>query len=247
MFDLPYHPSGLLFIGFLTMRNFSRKTIPFLNLAGQQTDPSWLDEHKTEYDDLVRLPFIELAERLKQSMQPFAADYHFPTKGIGRIKRLASKVMPGDAHYKDWLSVSASKPSDSRFERNPHLFFGILPNEDPWKGVIVAGGLFMPSGPQLKKMRAVIADHSTSFHKLFADKQFKARFTDGFSRFNVSSRVPRGYDADHPEAEWLKLKSFLVVKKIATADFVSPKLADAIVEDYQQLLRLNRRIEQIIA
>ena len=63
-------------------------------------------------------------------------------------------------------------------------------------------------------MRAVIADHSTPLHTLFADKQFKARFKNGFSRFNISKRVPRGYDADHPEAERLKLKSFLVVKKI---------------------------------
>lgn len=229
------------------MRHFSKKSIPFLTLAGQQTDSGWLDEHQSEYDQLVRLPFIELAEHIKQAMQPYAADYHFPTKGIGRIKRLANKVMPGDAHYKDWLSVSASKPSDSRFERNPHLFFGILPNEEPWKGVIVAGGLFMPSGPQLKKMRAAIADDPIPFHKLFANQPFKSRFKNDFSRFNVSTRVPRGYEGDHPEAEWLKLKSFLVVKKISTADFVSPKLADAIVEDYKQLLQLNRMIEKIVA
>lgn len=229
------------------MKQFSKKTIPFLTLAGQQTDPSWLDAHETEFDELVRLPFIALAEHLKHSLQPVAADYHFPTKGIGRIKRLANKVMPGDVHYKDWLSLSASKPSDSRFERNPHLFFGILPNESPWHGVIVAGGLFMPSGAQLKKMRVAIAENSTPFHRLFDDKAFSARFKDGFSRFNVASKMPRGYDADHPDRDWLMLKSFLVVRKIPDTEFVSPKLADSIVRDYQQLVRLNRIIEDILA
>lgn len=228
------------------MKHFTKKTIPFLTLAGKQTDPLWLAAHQSEFDEHVRLPFIALAEHLKQFLQPVAADYHFPTKGIGRIKRLANKVMPGDVHYKDWLSLSASKPSDSRFERNPHLFFGILPNEPPWHGVIVAGGLFMPSGPQLKKMRTAIAEDSTAFHKLFADKAFNARFKDGFSRFNVASKMPRGYPPDHPDRDWLMLKSFLVVRKMPSAEFISPQLADTIVSDYQQLLRLNRVIEEIL-
>lgn len=225
---------------------FSKKTIPFLTKAGQQSDPEWLTAHQTEYDALVKLPFIELAEHLKQAMQPDAADYHFPTKGIGRIKRMANKVMPGEPHYKDWLSLSASRPSDSRFERNPHLFFGILPNEAPWNGVIVSGGLFMPSGPQLKKMRNAIAEDAKPFHTLFKDKKFKTCFKESFSTFNVSSRAPRGFDPGHSEMNWLRLKSFLVVKKISMTEFTSPDLADSLVTDFKQLLRLNRLIEDIV-
>lgn len=225
---------------------FSKKTIPFLTKAGQQTDPDWLAAHQEEYDALVRLPFIALAEYFKQALQPDAADYHFPTKGIGRIKRLANKVMPGEPHYKDWLSLSASRPSDSRFERNPHLFFGILPNEAPWNGVIVSGGLFMPSGPQLKKMRNAIAEDAKPFHSLFKDKKFKKRFNEGFSSFNSAARAPRGFDPEHPDMEWLRLKSFLVVKKLSITEFASPELADALVTDFKQLLRLNRLIEDIV-
>lgn len=231
----------------ISYETLSSKTIPFLTLAGQQTDPTWLDHNQSAFEEHVREPFIALAEHLKQSLHPVAPDYHFPTKGIGRIKRMANKVMPGDPYYKDWLSLSASKPSDSRFERNPHLFFGILPNEEPWKGIIVAGGLFMPSGPQLKKMRAAIADDSTPIHDLFNDRAFKARFKEGFSRFNVTTRVPRGCASDHPDTEWLMLKSFLVVRRVSASEFVSPKLPDAIVNDYKQLLRLNRIIEMILA
>lgn len=226
---------------------FSKKTIPFLTHSGQQTDPDWLIEHQPEYDALIRLPFIALAEYLKQAMQSDAADYHFPTKGIGRIKRLANKVMPGEPHYKDWLSLSASRPSDSRFERNPHLFFGILPNEAPWNGVIVSGGLFMPSGPQLKKMRHAIAKDAKPFHSLFKDRHFKARFKEGFSSFNIASRAPRGFDPEHPDMEWLRLKSFLVVKKISMSEFTSPALPDSLVTDFKQLLRLNRLTEGVLA
>lgn len=229
------------------IRKFSTKTIPFLKRAGQQTSPAWLDENQNDYDELLRLPFIDLAESLKAALLPFAPDYHFPTKGIGRIKRAANKVIDGQPQYKDWLSLSASKPSGSRFERNPHLFFGILPNEPAYQGIIVAGGLFMPSGPQLKKVRSAIAADSKQFHRLFNDRDFKAQFKTGFILTNSSSRVPRGFEADHPDLDWIKLKNFLVQKKIPLNEFTSLALADHIVKDFKQLLRLNRLLEDILA
>lgn len=227
-------------------RKFSSKTIPFLKKAGQQTSSNWLDENQNEYEELLRLPFIDLAEGLKEALLPFAPDYHFPTKGIGRIKRAANKVVDGQPHYKDWLSLSASKPSGSRFERNPHLFFGILPNESEYQGIIVAGGLFMPSGPQLKKVRSDIASDSEPFHSLFNDRDFKARFKSGFIMTNSATRVPRGFDADHPDIDWIKLKNFLVQKKISLTEFTSLELVDHITKDFKQLLRLNRLIEDVL-
>lgn len=225
---------------------FSSRTLPFLTEAGQQTNPNWLEENQAAYEAHVRRPFIDLAERLKTELQPSVPDYHFPVKGIGRIKKAANKVVSGGPCCKDWLSISISKPSESRFERNPHLFFGILPNIPPYMGVVVAGGLFMPSGPQLKKVRNVVARDAQPFHALFADPAFKARFKTDFSREEVAPRPPRGFDPDHPDMEWLKLKRFLVVKKLSTTEFTSPDLVPAVAEDFKQLIRLNRLLEDAL-
>ena len=225
---------------------FSNQTIPFLTKAGQQTDPTWLDDNQSTYEQVVRLPFLEIAETFKSELQSTVPSYHFPTKGIGRIKKSSANVVSGGAQFKDWLSISASEPSGSRFEKNPHLFFGILPNVAPYMGVIVAGGLFMPSGPQLKKIRNALAENAKPFHQLFNDPDFKARFQGNFSNENVGSRVPRGFAPDHPDLEWLKLKAFLVVKKISHAQFTSAGLALSVVEDFKQLVRLNRLLEGIL-
>ena len=222
---------------------FCDETIPFLIEAGQQTDPAWLDARQQTYDKLVRLPFIEVAQTLKSELQQIVPDYHFPTRGIGRIRKSLNKVVSGGAHFKDWLSLSASRPPSSRFERNPHLFFGILPDIEPYRGVIVAGGLFMPTGPQLKKVRYAIAANSRPFHDVLDDKAFKARFHTGFSTQSTSARMPRGFDPDHPDAGWLRLKAFLVVKKLSMTEFTSDMLALSIVEDCKQLIRLNRVLE----
>jgi uncharacterized protein (TIGR02453 family) len=225
---------------------FSNKTIPFLTEAGRQKDASWLDDKQQTYDEIIRLPFLEIAETAKVQLQASVPEYHFPTKGIGRIKKAVNKVTSEDAAFKDWLSISASKPSGSRFERNPHLFFGILPNIPPYMGVIVAGGLFMPSSPQLKKIRNAIAQNSEPFHSLFNDAEFKARFKSRFVNDNVAPKLPRGFDSSHPDVEWLKLKAFLVIKKISKTEFVSAGLAQSVVGDFKQLLRLNRLLEEIL-
>jgi uncharacterized protein (TIGR02453 family) len=222
---------------------FSNQTIPFLTEAAQQTDPTWLDQNQDTFDQLVRLPFLEMAETFKTELQSTVPDYHFPTKGIGRIKKAANKVVGGGAHYKDWLSISASKPSGSRFESNPHLFFGILPNIPPYMGVVVAGGLYMPSSPQLKKVRTAISENAKPFHQLFKDPAFKSRFKTNFSQENATARMPRGFDPDHPDAVWLQLKAFLVLKKITKAEFTSKGLALSVTEDFKQLIRLNRLLE----
>jgi uncharacterized protein (TIGR02453 family) len=225
---------------------FSNKTIPFLTLAAEQTDASWLDDKLTIYDEIIRFPFLEIAETTKAQLQETVPEYHFPTKGIGRIKKAANKVASGDAAFKDWLSISASKPSGSRFERNPHLFFGILPNTPPYMGVIVAGGLYMPSSPQLKKVRNAIAQNAKPFHELFNDSKFKSRFKNSFSKDASTINLPRGFDPNHPDADWLKLKAFLVIKKLSKTEFVSADLAQSIVDDFKQLLRLNRLLEEIL-
>ena len=110
----------------------------------------------------------------------------------------------------------------------------------------MAGGLFMPSGPQLKKVRNAIAQDAQPFHALFADPAFKARFKVDFSREEVASRAPWGFDPDHPDMEWLKLKRFLVVKKLSTAEFTSADLVPAVAEDFKQLIRLNRLLEDVL-
>lgn len=225
---------------------FSNRTLSFLTEAGQQTDPDWLEQNQATYEAHVRRPFIDLAERLKSTLQPSVPDYHFPTKGIGRIKKAANHVVSGGPCCKDWLSISISKPSESRFERNPHLFFGILHNTQPYMSVVVAGGLFMPSGPQLKKIRNAIAQDAQPFHALFADPAFKARFETDFSREETASRPPRGFDPEHPDMAWLKLKRFLVLEKLSNTEFFSPDLVPNLADDFKQLIRLNRLLENAL-
>lgn len=225
---------------------FSKKTLDFLSLAGRQKDHAWLEKHEGQYQKYVKGPFVEFARELERRLANEARGHHFPTKGIGRIKRPAHKVGRGEPVNKNFLSISISKPTGSRFEQNPHLFFGMLPDGPEWNGVVISGGLYFPNASQVRAVREAIAYDSTPFKKLFKDRSFTARFKNGFDDGQVATRVPKGFDPQSKDLEWLKLKRFMVLKEIPLKTFSSTRFVDEVVLDFRQALRLNELLERAI-
>ncbi len=225
-------------------QKFSKKTLDFLVKAGKQKNPKWLEKNMQEYEAVLRGPFIDLAEQVKAALQPIARDYHFPSKGLARIKRPDFKVAGGQTQYKDWISMIATRPSKSRFESNPHLFFGLFPNED--HKVLIAGGLWQPTSQQTRLIREAINKDAEPFHELFSDRQFNSCFKAGFYMEDVSTRTPRGFSESHKDIALIKLKKFVVYKVISMKDFSSAKFGDAVVKDLRQALRLNELLDQAL-
>ncbi|MGK5087128.1 DUF2461 family protein [Bdellovibrionota bacterium FG-2] len=229
--------------------HFSPQTLKFLEKAGRQKSPKWLDHNRSEYESLLVAPLKHLAQHLKSTLGREAPLYHFPQKGIGRIKRPSNRVKErGGSLYRDWMTYSASRPAQSRFEHNPNLFFLMNP-EDKKDSVLVAGGLYMPSSRQVKAIRQAIAE-SPLFVKelkaLFASKAFSACFKGGFSSERISSRIPRGFDPSHPQIEWIKLQAFFVWRSYTRKEFISPKFPAIMERDWRQILRLNALLKKAL-
>lgn len=227
---------------------FSTATIKFLNTSYKQKSPLWLDKHRSEYENHVLFPLQSLARYLKQELAPFAPGYHFPQKGIGRVKCTAG-TEPSEwtaGLYRCWLHYSAAVPRTLRFEHNPNLYFMIDATEKPSDRVLVAGGLYMPSSRQMRALRQAISDDASAFEKLFADRAFKKSFKGGFSLERSSSRVPKGFDPNHKHIDWIKLQSFFVWRPYKMGEFTSPKFPSIVAKDFRQILRLNELLTQAI-
>ncbi len=230
----------------ITAPHFSEDSLSFLKLAGKQKSLTWIDKNKTKHVQLIQQPLMALAAKVKKELVGQAPGYHFPQQGIGRIKRPANRVRPGEPIYKDWVSYIVTTPPKSRFEKNPHLFFGLLPNEAGVKGVVVAGGLYMTSSLQLKRIRSAIAADAEPFKELFRDKEFKKSFKTSFNDEMKAKNCPRGFAEKHPDMEWLKLKTFFVSKNLTMKEFSSANLSKKVAKDFEQLLRLNRLLQKAI-
>ncbi len=218
---------------------FTSQSLNWIQRAAKQKSATWLERNQAEIDLHLLGPYRYLASELKRSLAPQAHDYHFPQKGIGRLKR------PGGG-YKSWLSYSASRPSPTRFENNPSLFFLIQAEDDDGDHVLVAGGLYMPSSRQVREMRAALSRDTSAFEALFRSKSFSARFPGGFCPEKTSSRVPKGFDPEHPRIDWIKLQAFFVWRSYSRKEFTSRDFPKIVAGDWAQILRLNRLLEQVV-
>ncbi len=225
---------------------FSSETLQFIRTAAKQKREDWIENHRAEYEALLLHPLQHLAQTLQERLGPIAPGYHFPVKGIGRIKRSKNRRDETGAVYKDWISYSASRPSGSRFEHNPNLYFGLDANDEDGDHVICAGGLYMPSSAQTKAIRHAIATDASPFEKLFKSKEFSSSFKGGFSLDRSATRPPRGYDANHPQIHWLKLQGFFVWRSYTKKEYTSAQFSDQVAQDLKQVLKLNELLDLAI-
>jgi uncharacterized protein (DUF2461 family) len=136
---------------------FSKRTLEFLQNASRQKKADWLERNHDEFQAVVREPLQALAANLARALRADAPGYHFPLRGLGRLKRSAERAREYGSFFRSYVSFTATRPSKSRFDHNPSLFFMINSEDDDGDEVLLAGGLYMPSSRQLRTLRERIA------------------------------------------------------------------------------------------
>jgi uncharacterized protein (TIGR02453 family) len=109
----------------------------------------------------------------------------------------------------------------------------------------VAGGIWMPAQPRLRRIREAIAAQPTALARLTSAAGFRGRF-DGLSEEAKLRRVPRDFSPDHPAAEWLKLQSFTTRAPIEPSVVTSPRLIDRLSRDFGLLAPLVRWLNRAL-
>ena len=112
----------------------------------------------------------------------------------------------------------------------------------------VGGGMWMPMPPELKKLRQEIDYHWDEFSQIITGKKFKAVYGDLVKTEEYRlSRPPKGYEETNPAIEYLKLKSFLGLRKLTDEELQNDGLVKTITTSFEALQPLldfmNRAIE----
>jgi hypothetical protein len=102
---------------------------------------------------------------------------------------------------------------------------------------MLAGGVYMPPPPILAGLRADIAVRHRELSKIAQSRSFSA--TWGTIDGDSLKTAPKGYAADHPAIEWLRLKSFTVARTLPDGDLRKGIDPAAVIKDFKTLLPLN--------
>jgi uncharacterized protein (TIGR02453 family) len=185
--------------------------LDFLQDLARHNDRDWFQTHKATYDQL-RLDFdANVAYWLRELAQDEPALAGLDPKKcsfrIYRDVRFSKVKVPYKTHFSAYFAAGG-KHGDA-----PGRYVQIGPGGQ----TLVAGGLYEPTKEQLAAIRQEIDYQASDLHELLAAPVARQFFPRGLHGEQLK-KMPPGYEATHPEAAWLRHKSFLVSHEMTDAE-----------------------------
>jgi uncharacterized protein (TIGR02453 family) len=209
---------------------FPAEAMTFYRGLERNNTREWFQPRKTVYDEKVKAPMLELVTALNGAMMDFAPDYVTDApKAIYRIYR-DTRFSPDKTPYKTQIAASFSRRGTEKHGAAGY-YFAIS-----HKGVDVGGGIYRPQPETLVAVRTHVAERHTEFRKLAASSAIKRLL--GAVYGDRLSRVPKGFCADHPAADLLRLKQFLLFTTLDAAIVTTPKLFTEVEKRFRAMAPL---------
>jgi uncharacterized protein (TIGR02453 family) len=216
---------------------FPRDGISFMKRLKRNNNRPWFEKHKDEYETLVKLPMQSLIAALQPHFDVFAPEFDIhPKRSLFRIYRDV-RFSKDKTPYKTHAAAHFVLRGKPKGVEGSGYYLHIEPGE-----VFLGGGVYMPDGDQLKKIRKAIAAQPDRFLSILEQKQLKKTFKR--LQGEKLQRVPQGYEPDHPMAEWLKFKQFFVWVEWGEARCFREKFVSDVAEVFEAATPLVRFLNE---
>ncbi len=204
-------------------------TLKFLKDLKKNNNKPWFDAHRKEYES-AKTDFVNFVQSVIDVFgKKDPGISHLKAKDcIFRINR-DIRFSKDKSPYKTNMGAYFNKGGKKS------LFGGYYFHCEPGQS-FVGGGLWMPMPAELNKVRQEIDYNFAEFKKILNSKKFKSVYSDLSRNAEYTlSRLPKGYDADNPAAEYLKLKSFVALTPLKDSDLTSKQLIKNVVTSFESL------------
>jgi uncharacterized protein (TIGR02453 family) len=212
--------------------NFPAETLRFLRALKRNNRREWFNAHRDDYESYVRQPMTAIVERLAVDLRAFAPELvASPKVSIYRIYR-DTRFSENKTPYKTHVAAVFPTRGLPKHE-GAGAYFHVSPDE-----VWIGGGMYMPQPPQLVAVREHIAGHVKQLRTIVESPRFRKYVgpLDG----DKLKRVPRGFPADHPAAEYLKYRQFVAGAEFPPAFATAPAFYKTVLTVFRQITPLIR-------
>lgn len=217
-------------------------TLAFLTDLKANNSKAWFDQHRNTYE-AARANFLKLVGELISGLSaqdPAIGQTPLdPKKCVFRINRdtrFSTNKDPYKTNFGAWFNAGGKALNSA----------GYYLNLEPGN-CFLAGGLYMPEPDVLAKIRQEIDYNLPEFEQILNAPTF-TRFFGGLNRDDTLQRPPKGYTADNPAIEYLKLKSFTAWHRLPDEALTEPGLAKHVLTVFAGLqplvAYLNRAVGQ---
>ncbi|MCC6614795.1 MAG: DUF2461 domain-containing protein [Anaerolineae bacterium] len=217
---------------------FPQAGLNFLRDLAQHNNREWFEAHKADFQEHLLEPAQAFVMALGTRLQTLDPDIRFDarTDGSGTLMRIYrdTRFSKDKSPYKSAIS-GIFWHGDGKKMARPGFGFHLEP-----AGMRLMAGLFTFSPEQLDAYRVAVLGEKTgkALVQVVDAVQKAGAYTINGEQLK---RVPAGFDADHPRADWLRFKSLH-----AGAPFTPPETVTSpdIVATVFNHLRAMAPIEQ---
>lgn len=199
--------------------------LAFLRQLAINNERPWFKAHKDQYDAL-RGPWEQDMERLIG----LVAQFDPQARGLGvkdsvyriyRDIRFSHDKRP----YKDYYSGVIGKGGRHTVQSCYYAHFGV-------QELMLCGGIWQPEKPVLDQLRGLIDAESDEFLAIVNHPDITSRYQWMSQSLKT---MPKGYAKDHPMAQYLKMKEYLLVMQLDEGYFDCEDWVERVAADLQPL------------
>ena len=213
---------------------FPGEYVTFFDRLKKNNTKQWFEEHRNDYDEFVLHPAREYVIAMGEKLRKIAPDVNAIPKinkslfKINRDVRFSKDKSP----YKTYMGIWLWEGDGKRMESSG--FYLHVEN----KNMLIGVGIKMFPKPLLDRYRKAVVDKKQGAALKSAIKKVisKGYLIDG----KYYKKVPRGFDVDHPNAEYLLFNGLTArLEEKAPVEFYSDALINYAYTHYKNMLPLH--------
>ena len=205
---------------------FPAEALQFFRGLARNNNRDWFQPRKPVYDEKVKEPMRALVEALNAELRRIAPAYITePDKAIYRIYR-DTRFSKDKTPYK--THIAASFHGRGYGHSDAGLYVAMSHKE-----TAIGGGIYMPEPAALLAIRNHIAEHHAELRKILKVRAVRDLF--GEMQGDQLSRVPKGFCADHPAADLLRFKYFILYVELPPELATTPQFFTETVKRFRAM------------
>ena len=206
---------------------FPAEGLKFFRSLRKNNTREWFQPRKEIFDSKLKAPMEELVALINGELAQVAPDHIVePKKAVYRIyrdTRFSSDKTPYKTH------IAANFPRRGLEKHAGAGFYFSVSDEE----IEVAGGVYMPGPPELMAIRTHIAANHADFHKLATNRKLVAAL--GPLKGEALRRPPKGFDAEDPAADYLRMKQWYFFQTLPGSIAATPAVFKEVADRFKLL------------
>lgn len=198
----------------------------------KNNNKEWFHDHKKDYENHVKAPFVNLLESLIPSIVKLEPQISLQAKDA--LFRINKDIRFSKDKTPYHTLLKAGFASGGKKSMLPGFYLGISADT-----IHAGGGLFNVKGPELKKIRSLIADETDEFLAIVSNKEFENTF--GGLKGEQAKRVDKTFEDILAKTPYILNKQFYAMAESPLSDYYdSKKLVAHIQKHFEVISKLNK-------